>query len=315
MPNHDDVISSALRSGWHRSGSTISALPTGLMSRAWAITAGDEELVALIVDHADRQALEAGAAAAEQLRERGLQIGAPLRSLTGALTVETPVGTLGILRRVPGRALDGRDPIDQQWWGDRLGAAHRALHGLQHPGLRQWSWLRPEAPHLDVQPWLRPAVTDAVGAMTRLIVTDRLTYGVLHGDPAPGGFVVDPATGRAGLLHWGACGTGPLVYDVACAVAYAGGSDAAAEFIDGYLAAGPVDRGELDAALPVLLRFRWAVTADFLARRLVSTVRPTPDEPTPTQKVSVSQECTDAGWAALRHARDVLQTLAAGDTT
>jgi homoserine kinase type II len=89
---------------------------------------------------------------------------------------------------------------------------------------------------------------------------------MLHGDPAPCGFVVDPSTGRAGLLDCGGGGVGPLVYDVAAAVVYAGGLARSAELIDGYLAAGPVRRDELDAALPVLLRLRWAVQADRAAR-------------------------------------------------
>jgi hypothetical protein len=55
---------------------------------------------------------------------------------------------------------------------------------------------------------------------------------------------------------------------------YAGGPAAAAELLDGYLAAGPVRQDELDAALPVLLRFRWAVQADWSARRLASCRRP-----------------------------------------
>jgi homoserine kinase type II len=196
---------------------------------------------------------------------------------------------------VPGRFLDGADPIDQQWWGDRLGAAHRQLTGFDHPGLRRWNWLYPEAEHLGVEPWLRQAVAEAVGAMIRLTVTDQLTCGVLHGDPAPSGFVVDPATGRAGVVDWGTCGTGPLVYDVAAAVVYAGGLERSAEFIDGYLAAGPVDRDEIEAALPVLLRFRWAVQADLLARRL-----------------STAQEGrgTAADRPALRRAREVLESMA-----
>ena len=57
-----------------------------------------------------------------------------------------------------------------------------------------------DAPAPLVEPWLRSAVADAVSAATRLSVTDRLTYGVLHGDPAPACFVVDAGTGRAGLL-------------------------------------------------------------------------------------------------------------------
>ena len=123
-----------------------------------------------------------------------------------------------------------------------------------------------DAPHLGREPWLRPAVAGALTATTRLTVTHRLTYGVLQGDPAPGNFVVDPATGKAGLLDCGASGTGPLVYDVAAAIIYAGGMGRAAELIDGYLAAGPVGIDELEAALPVLLRLGWAVRAFQAAR-------------------------------------------------
>jgi homoserine kinase type II len=249
----------------------ITALDGGVLSRAWEATAGDDRYLVRLVDPPARQPVEAGLAAAEHLRGWGIAVGAPVRTLAGALTAATPAGALAVLRRVPGRPLTGGDPVDQQWWGDRLGAVHRALQQFHHPGLRSWSLLDPDAPHLAVEPWLRPAVTEAVTATTRLTVTDRLTYGVLHGDPAPGDFVMDPDTGRAGLMDCGASGTGPLVYDVAAAVLYAGGTEASAEFLDGYLAAGPVQPDELDAALPVLLRFRWAVQADFGARRLART--------------------------------------------
>ena len=292
----DDLIRSALRSEWHRSPSDISALPAALMSQAWAVIADGEHFVARLADRAALRPVEAGLAAAEHLRGNGVEIGEPVRTLGGGLTVDTAAGTLSLLSRLPGRPLDGGDPVDQQWWGDRLGAAHRRLAGFDHPSLRRWSWLSPEASHLGVEPWLRWAVADAVGAMTRLTVTDQLTYGVVHGDPAPGAFFVDPATGRAGLTDWGACGTGPLVYDVAAAVVYAGGPERSAELIDGYLAAGPVDRDEIEAALPVLLRFRWAVQADWLARRLAAGPR---------------TGCrTVAGRIALRRAREALESMA-----
>lgn len=61
---------------------------------------------------------------------------------------------------------------------------------------------------------------------------------------------------------------GPFVYDVASAIMYAGGPDRAGELLEAYAAAGPVPRAELEAALPVLLRFRWAVQADWFARRI-----------------------------------------------
>ena len=267
MPD-DDLLRSLLRDQWHLVPGEITALDGGRMSRAWEGTAGDDRYLARLVDPPARRPVEAGLAAAEHLRGWGIAVGAPVRTLAGALTATTTAGALAVLRRVPGRRLSGRDPVDQQWWGDCLGAVHRALQHFHHPGLRSWNLLDPDAPHLGIEPWLRPAVGEAVAATTRLTVTDRLTYGVLHGDPAPADFVVDPETGRTGLLDCGASGSGPLLYDVAAAVVYAGGTDASAEFLDGYLAAGPVHRDELEAALPVLLRFRWAVEADWSARRL-----------------------------------------------
>jgi homoserine kinase type II len=263
----DDLVRVTLRDQWHLQPSELTALPGELMSQGWEFAAGPDRYVCRLAELGARQPVEAGLVAAEHLRLRDIAVGEPVRTLGGQLTAETPAGALAVLRRVPGRRLDGADPVDQQWWGDRLGAVHRALQRFHHPGLRPWQLLDPEAPHLAAEPWLRPAVADAVSATTRLTVTDRLTYGVLHGDPAPAGFVVDPSTGRAGLLDCGAGGLGPLVYDVAAAVVYAGGVVHAAELIDGYLAAGPVRRDELDAALPVLLRLRWAVQADLAARR------------------------------------------------
>ena len=265
MPD-DDLVLSTLRDEWHLVPQEISALPGALLSRGWEVTAGDDRYVCRLSDLAVRQPVEAGLAAADHLRGRGIAAGEPVRTLGGSLTARTDQGALAVLRRLPGRRLDGADPIDQQWWGDRLGAVHRALQGFHHPGLRPWQALDPDAPHLGREPWLRPAVAGALTATIRLTVTDRLTYGVLHGDPGPDSFVLDPATGRAGLLDCGASGTGPLAYDVAAAVVYAGGTDRAAELIDGYLAAGPVGADELGAALPVLLRLRWAVRAFQAAR-------------------------------------------------
>jgi Ser/Thr protein kinase RdoA (MazF antagonist) len=263
----DDLVRSTLRDQWHLQLSEITALPDELLSRGWEVTAGLQRYVCRLAEPGARQPVEAGLVAAEHLRGRDIAAGEPVRTLAGTLTAQTPAGALAVLRRVPGRPLDGRDPLDQQWWGDRLGAVHRALQGFHHPGLRPWQPLDHTAEHLGAEPWLRGAVADAAGAATRLTVTDRLTYGVLLGDPAPAGFVVDAGTGRAGLLDCGASGIGPLVYDVAAAVVYAGGVATATDLIDGYLAAGPVGRDELDVALPVLMRLRWAVRADRAARR------------------------------------------------
>lgn len=284
---HDDLLRSTLRDQWHLVPGEITALPGGTLSCGWDVTAGGERFIARLTEPGARRPIEAGLAAAEHLRAAGVEAGEPVRTLSGALTADTPRGALALLRRAPGRTLDGRDPVDQQFWGDRLGTVHRTLQSFHHPGLGHWNHLDAGAAHLGLEPWLRPAVSEALTAATRLTVTDRLTYGVLHGDPAPQLFLIDPATGRAGLLDCGTGGTGPLLYDVAAAVLYAGGEGTSAELLDGYLAAAPLTGDELHAGLPVMLRLRWAVHADRAARR-------------------VAGGWCDDGREALRRAREAL---------
>jgi Ser/Thr protein kinase RdoA (MazF antagonist) len=224
--------------------------------------------VAKLVPATQRARFESGLAIAEHLDRMGVDAGTPVRAVDGALTALLPAGVLALLRFVDGRPLDAHDPIDQQWWGDRLGAVHRMLAGVTHPGLPSWHWVRSDAEHLDVEPWCRAAVADAVAALTRLQVTDVLTVGTLHGDPAAEAFLLDRATGRIGIIDWGSCVAGPCLYDLASAVMYAGGPHRAGDLIEAYAASGPVPIGEIEAALPVLLRFRWAVQADWYAHRI-----------------------------------------------
>jgi homoserine kinase type II len=219
----------------------------------------------------DRRAqLEAGMAAAEQLARLGLLAARPVRTEDGALAVDVPGGAMALQYELPGRPLDGGDPVDQQWWGDLLGRLHRAIAGFTHRGLPNWHRIHPSAAHLGLEPWLRPAVLAALGALVRLTVTDLLTYGILHGDPGPTAFRLDPTTGRTGVVELASVCAGPLCYDLASAVHHAGGLGSAAELIDGYAAAGPVPRDEIESALPVLLRFHWAIQADEAARRLTA---------------------------------------------
>jgi homoserine kinase type II len=239
-----------------------------MTSSAWEVVAGGARYVAKLVPAAERSRFVAGLAAATHLDAAGVAAGPPVRAADGALTVPLAGGALALLRYVPGRELDRADPVDQQFWGDTLGNAHRALIGFDHPHLVRFHWVRPDAAHLGIEAWVRPAVAAAVAAVARLSVTDQLTYGVLHGDPAPEAFRLDRATGRLGLIDWGSAATGPLVYDAASAVMYAGGPASAVELLDGYLAAGPVTDDELAAALPTMLRFRYAVQADDFAHRL-----------------------------------------------
>jgi homoserine kinase type II len=259
-----EQIRAAVRTGWHRSVEECVAVA----GSTWAVVTQGERFAATLVPAGDRARFEAGLAAAGHLDARGFAAGAPERAAHGQLTTGFGGCLLALLRWVPGRPLEPADPVDQQWWGDTLAAAHRALAGFGHPGLARFPWVRPEAAHLGFAPWIRPVVAGAVAAVARLSVTDQLTYGVLHGDPLARSFRLDVFTGRLGLVGWAAAAHGPLVYDVAAAVLHAGGPAEAVELLDGYRAAGPVPKDELDAALPVMLRLRLAVRVDEFARRL-----------------------------------------------
>ena len=105
--------------------------------------------------------------------------------------------------------------------------------------------------------------------------------GLLHADPAPEHFRLDPSSGRCGLIDWSVALEGPLLYDLASAVMYVGGPDHGGHLVEAYLRRAVVTPAEVERALPVLLRFRWAVQADYFARRIAehdltgSPARPT----------------------------------------
>ena len=239
-----------------------------LADARWSVRIGAERFVVKRVAAAQRARFVAGLHAAQRLHSRGIAAGAPVRAADGAFAVADGDQVIALVRWVPGRALARDDPLDQQWLGSILASVHLALRGFAHPGLAGFYRVRPEAAHLSLEPWLRPAVAAAVAALTKLCVTDQLTYGVLHGAPDPADFRLDPDTGRVGLAEWDRPGTGPLVYDLACAVLCAGGPGAAGELLDAYLSAGTVSPAECEAALPTMLRFAAAVRADRCAARL-----------------------------------------------
>jgi Ser/Thr protein kinase RdoA (MazF antagonist) len=86
--------------------------------------------------------------------------------------------------------------------------------------------------------------------------------GLLHADPAPEAFRCD-GSGRCGVVGWSSALHGPLLYDVASAAMYLGGPGSADSMIDAYRAAGPLTAAQIAYGLPVMLRFRWAVQADY----------------------------------------------------
>jgi Ser/Thr protein kinase RdoA (MazF antagonist) len=173
---------------------------------------------------------------------------------------------LALLTWVPGRELSSRD---QPLIGATLARVHRSLSGASVPGADRFHWLDPRGDHLTIRPWIRGAVAAAVDAYDDLDPR-TLSWGLLHTDPAPEAFRHDHDSGVCGMIDWSTAVTGPLLYDLASAVMYTGGPARAVPLISSYLREGHMPRREAERGLPVMLRLRWAVQADYFARRIAT---------------------------------------------
>jgi homoserine kinase type II len=97
-----------------------------------------------------------------------------------------------------------------------------------------------------------------------------LTRGLLHTDPAPEAFRLAAHGDTCGVIDWSVAMSGPLLYDLASAVMYVGGPDAAAPLVEAYLRIAPVTRDEVRHGLATMVRFRWAAQADYFAARIAT---------------------------------------------
>jgi homoserine kinase type II len=264
----DDQVRVALTSRWGLASAEVEPHHGGMNSATWFVTLGTRRWVAKSVAPHNGPAFAAGLAVAARLDASGIPSGRPEPALDGRIVVQIDGFPLALLDWVPGAPVAGDGPEDQDVIGATLGRVHSALKGADVPGSERFHWVDPTAAHLDVRPWVREHVAAAVAAFDAL-GAQTLTYGLLHGDPNPEAFRLDPATGVCGLIDWPSAINGPLLYDLASAVMYVGGTDRAGLLIAAYLAQGALSESEVERGLGVLLWFRWAVQADYFARRLV----------------------------------------------
>lgn len=116
---------------------------------------------------------------------------------------------------------------------------------------------------------MRPAIVTALADWQNLPPTS-LTWGLLHTDPAPEAFLFNAESEGCGLIDWDTGSFGPLIYDLASAVMYVGGQESGGALVNAYLDQGVLDRSEMDKSLEPMLRLRWAVQADYFARRVTT---------------------------------------------
>ena len=248
---------------WALDPARVAPLGGGMNSETWEVATPEGRWVVKAVVPRDTRGFEAGLHAASALEAAGVPAGAPRPTTDGALAVRLPAATVALLRWVDGRELDGSGD-DPTAIGTTLAKAHRVLAATHVPDAPPFDWIDLRAGHLDAEPWVRPAVSAVLDewAGARHRVT---TWGFLHGDPAPEAFRQD-TTGTCGLIDWAGGVHGPCLYDVASAAMYLGPDDSPA-MVDAYRRHGVVGDRELDE-LPTLLRLRFAVQADYFARRV-----------------------------------------------
>jgi Ser/Thr protein kinase RdoA (MazF antagonist) len=254
-----DLAAALPLAAWGLAG-TVGPLGGGMNSATALVTTATASYVAKWVPVEQHEALVVGATLAERLAGAGLVVGTPVRTSAGELAVALLGGWCTLAEFVPGEPLTGDTERDQHDMASLLALAHRETAvSVAEPF---FSWLRPDLPCLDVEPWVRPAVAEAVAAFAAL---PPLSLGWLHTDPAPEAFRREADT--VGLIDWTGAGPGPVLYDVASAVMYLGGATRARHFLATYADRGPLVDGELDH-LVVMGRYRWAVQAAYFAGRI-----------------------------------------------
>ncbi|WP_433199826.1 phosphotransferase enzyme family protein [Dactylosporangium sp. CS-047395] len=257
----DGLLREALAGLWGLDGVAVEVHNGGMNSATWFVTDGGRRWVAKAVVPASRRSFAGGLTVAAALENAGIAAGAPVPTRHGDLVADVGGVPMTLLTWVAGEEL-----ADPAILGATLARVHRALRGVSVPDAERFHWVDPRAEHLGIRPWVRASVAGAVAAYEQLDPA-TLTWGLLHTDPAPEAFRMDRAGNVCGLIDWSTAMVGPLVYDLASAVMYAAGSGA---LVDAYLEQGVVSRAEAGRALGVMLRFRWAVQADYFARRIAA---------------------------------------------
>jgi Ser/Thr protein kinase RdoA (MazF antagonist) len=263
----EQALAACLGRYWGLAGARVTVHNGGMGSQTWFVDLGDRRWVAKAVAPGDGDQFAGGMTIAQRLERAGIPAGAPIPAADGKLVVNVDGDWLALLTWVPGHALTGRDAVEQDLIGATLARVHVALAGCHVELASRFHWVDPDAGYLSLRPWLRPAITAALDALDAA-QPDSMRQGLLHADPAPDAFRLDPSTGQCGVIDWSYAVYGPLLYDLASAVMYAGGPGHAKELLRAYLRGGVLGPSEVERGLAPMLRFRWAVQANYFAWRI-----------------------------------------------
>lgn len=276
-------ITELLAERWGIEGARVEPLEGGMSSLTWSVEDDAGRRYAVKSVDAARYGVQfaEGLTAAARLGAAGIPAGAPVPTRGNTLTVLDDGRAIALLAWVAGTPVEQETPDGMATVGRTLARAHVALGTV--PGATTIQpYLDPATGHLDVRPWVRPAIERAREAVDALDVAG-LTWGPLHGDPAAEAFLLQD-DGTCGLIDWGAFTVGPRVFDLASAVMYAGGINAASPLIEAYLAEGALSHDEVARALEPMLGWRWATQAWYFAGRIATGEMTGIDDPSENEK-------------------------------
>ncbi len=259
------VTAELLRRFWGLDGAVVETLGGGINSETWLVKHEGSRFVAKQVAPSALDDLVTGCEVAESLAAAGFVTGPPLSTTDGRVVLKDH--RLALLAYVPGRELEGDTDQEQNWIASTLAGVHVAGGPLMGPSASEFmtDWLTTDLPGVAAHPWL-VRVVDQVRAETDFL---RVTWSMLHTDPSPEAFRHDAATGITGIVDWTGARRGPVLYDVASAVMYLGGTEHATKFLATYTARGPLTQDEL-RHLDSFRRFREAIQGTYFAWRLAA---------------------------------------------
>ena len=265
-PGPTEPLAQLLTERWGFRQPRVEPLGGGMNSETFLVQHEGSTYVAKRVAPEALDELVRGCEAALLLAERGFVTGRPSPTVEGELVVITATGPVALLEHVPGRELEGGTAEEQ----DRIARTLAGVHVAGGPARSRatasfFAWLSPDIPGVAATPWLRQAVHVVREETDELDVT----WSLLHTDPAPEAFRHEESSGVTGLVDWTGATRGPVLYDVASAVMYLGGTACARVFLETYRRHGPLADEELQH-LDAFCRFRWAVQGAYFAGRLAA---------------------------------------------
>ncbi|NUR93637.1 MAG: phosphotransferase [Kribbellaceae bacterium] len=264
-------VAEVLREHWDLKVSGVEVLGGGMNSATWLAVCGAERVVLKAVG-VDDAAFEPGLELAVRLDDAGVITGRPWLSKRGRLVERVDGRQVAVLDFVDG---DELVPSDHAAIGDVLGRVHSAAPVAPGETADWLGFLLAFDESLDLEPWIRPAVSSA---LADAIALGPLSWAWLHGDPAAEAFRRQ-ADGRMGLIDWGSAMRGPILYDVASAAMYVG-----REVVPAYLDRRPDLTAEVERGLDVFLRVRYAVQAGYFAWRITTNLLTGVSGPADNQK-------------------------------